>query len=65
MTVTNGSGGKVDARYLVSLGCWDDDFDTDNGYRDGYSLLLLSVTRNTPINHVRTVLSRIITVQVA
>lgn len=26
-------GGKVDARYLVSLGCWDDDFDTDNGYQ--------------------------------
>lgn len=26
-------GGKVDACYLVSLGCWDDDFDTDNGYQ--------------------------------
>lgn len=25
-------GGTVDAKYLVSLGCWDDDYDTDNGY---------------------------------
>lgn len=25
-------GGSVNAKYLVSLGTWDDDFDTDNGY---------------------------------
>lgn len=25
-------GGTVDAKYLVSLRCFDDDFDTDNGY---------------------------------
>jgi hypothetical protein len=25
-------GGCVNAKYLVSLGCWDDDFDTDNGF---------------------------------
>lgn len=25
-------GGAVNATHLVSLGCWDDDFDTDNGY---------------------------------
>jgi hypothetical protein len=26
-------GGTVDAKYLVSFRGWDDDFDTDNGYR--------------------------------
>ncbi len=25
-------GGTVNAKYLVSIGAWDDDFDTDNGY---------------------------------
>ena len=25
-------GGTVNAKYLVSLGCWDDDYDTDNGF---------------------------------
>jgi len=25
-------GGCVNAKYLVSLGCWDDDYDTDNGF---------------------------------
>jgi hypothetical protein len=25
-------GGTVNGKYLVSLGCWDDDFDTDCGY---------------------------------
>ena len=25
-------GGSVDCKYLVSLGCWDDDYDTDNGF---------------------------------
>lgn len=25
-------GGTVNAKYLVALGTWDDDFDTDNGY---------------------------------
>ncbi|MEG1935747.1 MAG: hypothetical protein RR141_07100, partial [Rikenellaceae bacterium] len=25
-------GGAVNATHLVSLGCWDDDFDTDNGF---------------------------------
>ncbi|PZF73487.1 T9SS type A sorting domain-containing protein [Taibaiella soli] len=26
-------GGTVNAKYLVALGTWDDDFDTDNGYK--------------------------------
>lgn len=26
-------GGKVDAKYLIAFKTWDDDFDTDNGYR--------------------------------
>lgn len=26
-------GGTVNAKYLVALGTWDDDFDTDNGFR--------------------------------
>jgi hypothetical protein len=26
-------GGKVDAKYLIAYKTWDDDFDTDNGYR--------------------------------
>ena len=25
-------GGCVNAKYLVSYGCWDDDYDTDNGF---------------------------------
>lgn len=25
-------GGTVNTKYMVSLACWDDDFDTDNGY---------------------------------
>ena len=25
-------GGSVNAKHLVSLGCWDDDYDTDNGF---------------------------------
>ncbi len=26
-------GGTVNGKYLIALGTWDDDFDTDNGYR--------------------------------
>jgi len=38
-------GGTVNTKYMVSLGCWDDDFDTDNGYQ-GKNQFVFSVRAN-------------------
>jgi len=35
-------GGTVNAKYLVAIGSWDDDFDTDNGYH-GKNQFLVAV----------------------